>query len=140
MRGALRAAVTKSCSLHATRHAWKVSRPARLKTLVSHRHYPGRSDEAEDLAGVETRLLDGGDIGIHVNNAGAGLSGSSIEQSTEDVARVLALNTTAVLRLASAVALRLAQAGHRAIINIGSVVGLAHEFLRRELKLGQRKS
>ena len=84
--------------------------------------------EAEELASVETRLRDDARIGILVNNAGAALSGSFIEQTTDDVARLVALNTTALLRLASAVAPRLAQAGSGAIINIGSVVGLAPEF------------
>lgn len=82
----------------------------------------------EDLTRVETRLRNDAGIGILVNNAGAGLSGSFIEQSTEEVARVLTLNTTAVLRLASAVAPRLAKAGSGAIINLSSVVGLAPEF------------
>ena len=84
--------------------------------------------KAEELASVETRLRDDARIGILVNNAGAALSGSFIEQTTDDVARLVALNTTALLRLASAVAPRLAQAGSGAIINIGSVVGLAPEF------------
>ena len=84
--------------------------------------------EAEELASVETRLRDDARVGILVNNAGAALSGSFIEQTTDDVARLVALNTTALLRLASAVAPRLAQAGSGAIINIGSVVGLAPEF------------
>ena len=84
--------------------------------------------KAEDLARVETRLRDDSGIEILVNNAGANVGGSFIEQATDDVARLVALNTTAVLRLASAVAPRLAQAGNGAIINIGSVVGLAPEF------------
>jgi short-subunit dehydrogenase len=84
--------------------------------------------KAEELASVEARLRDDARIGILVNNAGAALSGSFIEQTTDDVARLVALNTTAILRLASAVAPRLAQAGNGAIINIGSVVGLAPEF------------
>jgi short-subunit dehydrogenase len=44
------------------------------------------------------------------------------------VAQLVALNTTALVRLASAIAPRLAKAGDGAIINIGSVVGLAPEF------------
>jgi short-subunit dehydrogenase len=40
----------------------------------------------------------------------------------------MALNTTALVRLANAIAPRLVQAGEGAIINIGSVVGLAPEF------------
>ncbi|QEL21990.1 SDR family oxidoreductase [Bosea sp. F3-2] len=81
-----------------------------------------------ELAAVEARLRDDMRIGILVNNAGASVGGSFLEQATDDVARIVALNTTALLRLASAIAPRLAQAGDGAIINIGSVVGLAPEF------------
>ncbi|MER9303952.1 SDR family oxidoreductase [Mesorhizobium sp. M0293] len=81
-----------------------------------------------ELATVETRLRDDARIGILVNNAGTAIGGSFVEQSTDDVARLVALNTTALLRLASAIAPRLAKAGAGAIINIGSVVGLAPEF------------
>jgi short-subunit dehydrogenase len=84
--------------------------------------------KAEELARVEARLRDDARIGTLVNNAGASLSGSFLEQATDDVAQIVALNTTALLRLASAVAPRLAAAGNGAIINIGSVVGLAPEF------------
>jgi uncharacterized protein len=81
-----------------------------------------------ELATVETRLRDDARIGILVNNAGTAIGGSFIEQNTDDVARLVALNTTALLRLASAVAPRFAKAGDGAIVNIGSVVGLAPEF------------
>ena len=81
-----------------------------------------------DLAVVETRLREDARIGILVNNAGTALGGSFTEQSTDDVTRLLTLNTTALLRLTSAVAPRFARAGEGAIINIGSVVGLAPEF------------
>ncbi|KOY02419.1 SDR family NAD(P)-dependent oxidoreductase [Pseudomonas nunensis] len=81
-----------------------------------------------DLATVEARLRDDASIGILVNNAGAAQSGSFIEQSTDSVTNLVALNTTALVRLASAIAPRLARAGNGAIINIGSVVGLAPEF------------
>lgn len=81
-----------------------------------------------ELAAVETRLREDASIGILVNNAGTAIGGSFIEQSTDDVARLVALNTTALLRLASAIAPRLAAAGEGAIVNIGSVVGLAPEF------------
>jgi short-subunit dehydrogenase len=84
--------------------------------------------KAGELAAVETRLRDDARVGILVNNAGANVGGSFIEQATDDVARIVTLNTTALLRLASAVAPRLAEAGDGAIINIGSVVGLAPEF------------
>ena len=81
-----------------------------------------------DLAAVEARLRDDVRIAVLVNNAGTAIGGSFIEQSTDDVARLVALNTTALLRLASAIAPRLAKAGEGAIVNIGSVVGLAPEF------------
>ena len=84
--------------------------------------------KADELARVETRLRDDARVGILVNNAGPNVGGSFIEQATDDVARIVALNTTALVRLASAVAPRLAEAGNGAIINIGSVVGLAPEF------------
>lgn len=83
---------------------------------------------SSDLTTVETRLREDASIGILINNAGAAQSGSFIEQSTDSVAHLVALNTTALVRLASAIAPRLADAGDGAIINIGSVVGLAPEF------------
>lgn len=84
--------------------------------------------QAGDLAVVEARLRDDARIGILINNAGTALGGSFIEQSTDDVTRLTTLNSTALLRLTSAVAPRLVQAGTGAIINISSVVGLAPEF------------
>ncbi|MDH7808456.1 SDR family oxidoreductase [Agrobacterium tumefaciens] len=81
-----------------------------------------------DLAKVETRLRDDARIGILVNNAGTAIGGTFIEQSTDDMARLVALNSTALVRLASAIAPRLAKKGEGAIVNIGSVVGLAPEF------------
>ncbi|MCD7042562.1 MULTISPECIES: SDR family NAD(P)-dependent oxidoreductase [Pseudomonas] len=84
--------------------------------------------QLSDLQTVEARLRDDAHIGILINNAGATQSGTFIEQSTESTAQVVALNTTALVRLASAIAPRLAKAGEGAIVNIGSVVGLAPEF------------
>lgn len=81
-----------------------------------------------DLAAVEARLREDASIETLINNAGATLSGQFIDQSTDEVARLVTLNTTALVRLASAIAPRLAQAGKGAIVNIGSVVGLAPEF------------
>ncbi|MGH0364931.1 SDR family NAD(P)-dependent oxidoreductase [Sinorhizobium meliloti] len=81
-----------------------------------------------ELATVEALLRDDRRIGILVNNAGASVGGSFVEQATDDVERIVSLNTTALVRLASAVAPRLADAGEGAIINIGSVVGVAPEF------------
>jgi hypothetical protein len=85
----------------------------------------GRPD---NLATVEARLRDDTRIGILVNNAGSTLPGGFVDQSCDDVGTLIALNTTAVARLASAVAPRFAAAGSGAIVNISSVVGLAPEF------------
>ena len=84
--------------------------------------------KADDLAAVETRLRDDRRIGILVNNAGAALAGSFEQQASDDIERLVTLNTTAVVRLASAVAPRFVEAGEGAIINISSVVGLVPEF------------
>ncbi len=81
-----------------------------------------------DLDIVEARLREDATIGVLVNNAGGNLRGGFLTQTPDDVARLVALNTTAVVRLASAVAPRFAEAGTGAIVNISSVVGLAPEF------------
>lgn len=83
---------------------------------------------AEDLATVSERLRTDDRIGILINNAGAGQAGGFLEQSSDSVARLIALNTTAPTQLAAAIAPRLAQSGTGAIVNIGSVVGFAPEF------------
>ncbi|WP_027613025.1 MULTISPECIES: SDR family oxidoreductase [unclassified Pseudomonas] len=89
---------------------------------------PADLTQLADLSTVENRLREDARIGILVNNAGAALSGNFIDQSTDSVAQLVALNTTALVRLASAIAPRLVKAGDGAIINVGSVVGLAPEF------------
>lgn len=81
-----------------------------------------------DLAKIEARLQDDAKIGILVNNAGASAAGGFAEQSIDTVASLVALNTTALARLTSAVTPRFVAAGEGAIINIASVVGLAPEF------------
>ncbi|WP_027136130.1 SDR family NAD(P)-dependent oxidoreductase [Geminicoccus roseus] len=84
--------------------------------------------EKADLTRVEDRLRTDQRIGVLVNNAGAISAGGFLEQDPEEVARIIALNTTALARLASAVAPRLVEAGAGSIVNIGSVVGLAPEL------------
>lgn len=80
------------------------------------------------LARVEARLRDDGRIGVLVNNAGAAAPGGFLDQGPEDVARLVALNVTAVARLANVAARRFAGAGGGAVVNVGSVVGLAPEM------------
>jgi len=89
---------------------------------------PADLTQSDEVGTVETRLREDGRIGILVNNAGAGLLGTFVDQTTDEVARLVALNTTAVVRLASAAAPRLAREGRGAIVNVSSVVGLAPEL------------
>jgi hypothetical protein len=84
--------------------------------------------EPADLARVEARLRDDARIGVLVNNAGAALAGGFLDQSADEVARLISLNVTALTRLASAVAPRFAEAGEGAIVNVGSVLGFAPEI------------
>ncbi len=81
-----------------------------------------------DLSVVEARLRDDARIGVLVNNAGLSIAGRFDRQAAPDLARLVAVNTTAVLRLAHAVSPRFVEAGQGAIINVGSVVGLVPEF------------
>lgn len=106
----------------------KLAARLRDETGVAVDILPADLTRPEELSVVETLLRDDRRIGVLVNNAGATVPGAFAEQATDDVGRIVTLNTTAVVRLASAVAPRLAQAGAGAIINIGSVVGLAPEF------------
>lgn len=100
----------------------------RSETGVTIDILPADLTRADELAAVEARLRDDDRIGILVNNAGAGLGGRFIDQSADAITQLITLNTTSVARLASAVAPRLATRGNGAIINIGSVVGLAPEL------------
>ncbi|RMN40431.1 hypothetical protein SAMN05444506_107221 [Pseudomonas syringae] len=83
---------------------------------------------AADLTALEMRLRDDAQIGILINNAGMAQSGGFLEQSTEAIERLIALNVVALTRLAAAVAPRFAESGTGSIVNLGSVVGFAPEF------------
>src|SRR5262245_10439861 len=101
----------------------------RLETLADHLRREAKVNvevigtdltRPEDLAVLEARLRDDARIGVLVNNAGAALPGPFVEQTTDQVGQLIALNTTAVARLANAVAPRFAREGRGAIINIAS--------------------
>lgn len=89
---------------------------------------PADLTERADLAAVEARLRTDTSIGILINNAGIAQSGGFVDQDVDTIERLITLNITALTRLAHAIAPRLAQAGEGAIVNIGSVVGLAPEY------------
>ena len=110
---------------------------ARLETLAARLRQehgvavdvlPADLTQSSDLIAVEARLRDDTRIGTLINNAGIAQSGSFIEQTPDAIERLIALNTTALTRLACAVAPRFVRAGEGAIVNISSVVGLAPEF------------
>jgi uncharacterized protein len=84
--------------------------------------------DERDLERVEQRLREDASIGVLVNNAGALTQGDFLAQSGGDLASMIALNVTALTRLANAIAPRLAAAGEGSIVNIGSIVGLAPEI------------
>ncbi|KPZ00144.1 Short chain dehydrogenase/reductase family oxidoreductase [Pseudomonas tremae] len=84
--------------------------------------------EPADLGALETRLRDDARIGVLINNAGIAQSGWLVQQNAEAIDKLIALNVTALTRLAAAVAPRFAQSGTGAIVNIGSVVGFMPEF------------
>lgn len=100
----------------------------RKETSVSIDVVPADLTDPQDLARIEQRLREDARIGVLVNNAGASLRGGFLDQNGEDIARLIALNVTALARLANAVAPRFVAGGQGAIINLGSVLGLAPEL------------
>lgn len=100
----------------------------RKETGVSVDVLPADLTDPRDVARIEQRLREDGRIGVLVNNAGASLRGGFLDQDGEDVAKLIALNVTALARLANAVAPRFVATGQGAIINLGSVLGLAPEL------------
>jgi short-subunit dehydrogenase len=81
-----------------------------------------------DLAAVEARVRDDQRIGILINNAGAAQGGGFKASDAATIDRLIALNITALARLATAAGQRFASQGGGSIINIGSVVGLIPEI------------
>ncbi len=100
----------------------------RKENAISVDVLPADLTQTSDLAVVEARLREDTRIGILINNAGIAQSGSFTEQTPESIESLIALNVTALTKLASAVAPRLVKAGEGSIVNISSVVGLAPEF------------
>jgi len=100
----------------------------RAETGVAIDLLPADLTDAADLARVETRLRDDERIGVLVNNAGMAAQGGFLDQGTDELQRLIDLNIGALTRLANAVAPRFARGGTGAIVNIGSVVGLAPEI------------
>ncbi|WP_199634736.1 SDR family oxidoreductase [Serratia sp. PAMC26656] len=101
----------------------------RQENAISVDVLPADLTQSSDLATVEARLRDDLRIGVLINNAGIAQSGSFVEQTPDSIERLIALNITALTRLASAATPRFVQAGEGSIVNISSIVGLAPEFM-----------
>jgi len=80
------------------------------------------------LAEVEARLRQDHCIGILINNAGASKAGAFGDLPPDSISALVDLNVTSVARLASAAASRFVREQGGAIVNIGSVLGIAHEI------------
>ena len=89
---------------------------------------PADLTNPSDLAKVEKRLKDDTSIDTLINNAGIAQSGSFVEQTPDLIEKLIALNVTALTRLANAITPRFVQQGKGAIVNVSSVVGLAPEY------------
>lgn len=105
-----------------------LSERLRGETGVTVEVVPADLTRAQDVARIEQRLRDDPRIGVLINNAGTAIPGGFLQQSGDDISKLIALNVTAVARLANAAAPRFAAAGEGAIVNIASVVGLAPEM------------
>ncbi|MTD26245.1 SDR family NAD(P)-dependent oxidoreductase [Erwinia sorbitola] len=106
----------------------KLAERLRQENGISVDVLPADLTQNEDLVTVEERLREDSRIGILINNAGIAQSGSFTDQAPAALESLIALNVTALTRLASAVAPRFVQAGEGSIVNVSSVVALAPEF------------
>jgi short-subunit dehydrogenase len=100
----------------------------RLETGVAVDILQADLTDPSELAPVEARLRDDHRMGVLVNNAGTTLAGKFVDQSPDEIARIVSLNATAPVRLARAAAPRFVQAGQGAVVNISSVLGLWPEY------------
>jgi short-subunit dehydrogenase len=81
-----------------------------------------------DLERIEQLFTRDSHIGILVNNAGMAVSKPIIGSTADDFQKVIDLNVTAATRLGIAAANVFAQRGGGSIINLSSVLGIAHEI------------
>ena len=78
---------------------------------------------------VADRLLADQSIGLLVNNAGFGATGTLLDADPEVMARMIELNVAAAARLAQAAARAFAARGEGAIVNVASIAALAPRIL-----------
>jgi hypothetical protein len=82
-----------------------------------------------DLAKIEAILRDDASVGMLVNNAGVGAVAPLLNTNIDKMEDLIALNITALTRLAYAAAPGFVARGKGTIINISSIVGIAPEVL-----------
>jgi uncharacterized protein len=81
-----------------------------------------------ELERIENLIAADPHIGVLVNNAGMAVSKPIIGSAPDDFQQLVDLNVTAATRLAIAAANAFAKRGGGAIINLSSVLGVAHEI------------
>lgn len=81
-----------------------------------------------ELERIEHLIANDGHIGVLVNNAGVAVAKPLIGSTPDDFQKVIDLNVTAATRLGIAALNAFAQRGGGAIINLASVLGIAHEI------------
>ena len=91
-----------------------------------------------DLARVEARLRSTAEIEVLVNNAGVGAPVPTWQAAIDPMTQMIDINITALTRLTYAAVPGFVARGHGAIINIGSVVGLAPEFMLNSVYGGSK--
>lgn len=82
-----------------------------------------------DLERFAVRLQGDTGITMLVNNAGTGTTSTLLDSDPGDMARMIALNVTALVRLTHAVAPTFVTRGSGTIINIASITAVAPELL-----------
>jgi uncharacterized protein len=90
---------------------------------------PADLGDKTSLAKVEAALRDEPSITMLVNNAGAAAITPLLNSDVDQMEAMIALNVTALTRLAYAAAPAFVARGRGTIVNIGSVVGIAPERL-----------
>lgn len=91
--------------------------------------FPADLNDRDALATVEQKLRTDASITLLVNNAGVGTHTPLLDSDVTQMARMIDLNVTALTRLTYAAVPGFVARGTGAIINIGSVVGIAPEIL-----------
>ncbi len=88
---------------------------------------PADLSKPAELARVEARLRDDAAITLLVNNAGIAGGGAAVTADPAMLEGMIRLNVLAVVRLATAIAPRLAALGRGTIVNLASVTALMAE-------------